>query len=109
MANEIIRPAALPVRTNPVATEVTVSDDGSTVAGVTWEDGVNAAVPVASQSEALAGVNNYKRMTPLTTKQAISSAQSSVTISAGNGLSGGGDLSQSRTISLSENIDYGVL
>lgn len=71
MANEIIRPTQLPSRANPVATEVTVSDDGSTVAGVTWENGVNAAVPPASQPESEAGLINSKRMTPLTTKQAI--------------------------------------
>lgn len=71
MANEIIRPTALPPRTSPVASEVTVSDNGASVAGVTWTDGVNAAVPVASQAESEAGVNNVNRMTPLTTKQAI--------------------------------------
>lgn len=71
MANEIIRPSELPLRSDPVASEVVPSDNGSTVAGVTWEDGVNAAVPPASQLESEAGVINSKRMTPLTTKQAI--------------------------------------
>lgn len=71
MANEIIRPAALPTRASPVASEVTVSDNGASVAGVTWTDGVNAAAPVASQLEAEAGVDNSRRMTPLTTKQSI--------------------------------------
>lgn len=73
MANEIIRPTALTARASPVASEVTVSDNGSSVAGVTWADGVNAAVPVASQLEAESGVDNSKRMTPLTTKQSITS------------------------------------
>lgn len=55
----------------PVASEVVPSDNSSTVAGVSWLDGVNAAVPVSTQPEAEAGVNSTKRMTPLTTKQAI--------------------------------------
>lgn len=67
----IIRPSELPVRTNPVPSEVVPSDNNVTVAGVSWEDGVGAAVPPASQPEAEAGVINSKRMTPLTTKQAI--------------------------------------
>lgn len=71
MANEIIRPSELPSRTGPVASEVVPSDNSSTVAGVSWLDGVNAAVPVSTQPEAEAGVNNSKRMTPLTTTQAI--------------------------------------
>ncbi len=71
MANQIIRPTVLPPRASPVASEVTVSDNGASVAGVTWADGVNAAAPVASQLEAEAGVDNSKRMTPLTAKQAI--------------------------------------
>lgn len=71
MANEIIRPSELPVRTNPVPSEVVPSDNNVTVAGVSWEDGVNAAVPPASQAEAEAGIINSKRLTPLTGKQAI--------------------------------------
>lgn len=71
MANEIIRPTQLPARADPVATEVVPSDNGATVGGVTWADGVNAAVPPATQMESEAGVINTKRMTPLTTKQAI--------------------------------------
>lgn len=71
MANQIIRPDDLPPRANPVASEVVPSDNGVTVAGVTWEDGVNAGRPLASQSEAEAGVQATKAMTPLTTKQAI--------------------------------------
>lgn len=71
MANEIIRPTQLPARADPVESEVVPSDNGSSVAGVTWADGVNAAVPPASQPESEAGSINTKRMTPLTTKQAI--------------------------------------
>ena len=71
MANEIIRPSDLTPRSNPVASEVVPSDNGSTVAGVTWANGVNAGRPLASQGEAEAGVQATKAMTPLTTKQAI--------------------------------------
>lgn len=109
MANEIIRPTQLPARADPVASEVVPSDNGATVGGVTWADGVNAAVPVASQAEAIDGTNNSKRMTPLSTKQAIEASNAAVSIFAGQGLEGGGNLSQSRTISLSSVIDYGVL
>lgn len=95
MANEIIRPTQLPARADPVASEVVPSDNGSAVAGVTWQDGVNAAVPVASQPEAEAGVNNSKRMTPLTTKQAID-AQVDPKISSAIGALNLGSASQSQ-------------
>lgn len=71
MANQLIRPSNLPPRANPVSTEVVPSDDGSTVAGVTWANGVAAGRPLANQSEAEAGSDAAKAMTPLTTKQAI--------------------------------------
>lgn len=71
MANELVRPADLPARGDPTATEVVVSDNGSVVAGVTWADGVNAGRPLASQGEAEAGAQSTKAMTPLTTKQAV--------------------------------------
>lgn len=86
MANEIIRPSALPVRTNPVPSEVVPSDNQVSVAGVSWEDGVNSAVPPASQAEAEAGVINSKRMTPLTTKQAIDAQVPPKIAAAINGL-----------------------
>lgn len=68
---DIVRPSELPPRANPVASEVVPSDNGATVAAVTWADGVNAGRPLASQSEAEAGVQATKSMSPLTTKQAI--------------------------------------
>lgn len=71
MANEIVRPAELPPRANPVASEVVPSDNGSVVGGVTWAAGVNAGRPLANQVEAETGANASKSMTPLTTKQAI--------------------------------------
>ena len=71
MAGDIIRPSALPSRTDPVASEVVPSDNGSVVGGVTWAAGVAAGRPLANQAEAEAGVNATKAMTPLTTKQAI--------------------------------------
>ncbi len=71
MANEIVRPSELPPRASPVASELIPSDNGSVVGGVTWAAGVNAGRPLANQSEAEAGANASKAMTPLTTKQAI--------------------------------------
>lgn len=71
MAGNIVRPTDLPPRTDPVASEVVPSDNGSTVGGVTWEKGVAAGRPLANQAEAEAGIQATKAMTPLTTKQAI--------------------------------------
>lgn len=71
MANQLIRPSNLPSRANPVSNEVVPSDNGSTVAKVTWADGVAAGRPLANQGEAEAGANATKAMTPLTTKQSI--------------------------------------
>lgn len=73
MANQLIRPSNLPDRANPVSNEVVPSDNGSVVAKVTWADGVAAGRPLANQSEAEAGANATKAMTPLTTKQSIAS------------------------------------
>ena len=55
---------------------------------------------LASNAEAIAGTDNVKLMTPLRVKEVIGSpAQSTVTISAGTALTGGGDLTANRTIS----------
>lgn len=118
MAGDIIRPSALPDRPTPVGTEKVPTDNGVTVGGTTWEAGVAAGRPLANQAEAETGVNATKAMTPLTTKQAIAAqgdvrfasaaqgaladaaVQPSRTISAGTGLTGGGDLSANRTVAL---------
>lgn len=71
MAGEIIRPSALPARANPVASEIVPSDNGLEVGGVTIAALVNAARPLATQAEAIAGTDPSKTMTPLTTRQAI--------------------------------------
>lgn len=73
MANDIIRPTELPARANPVSTEVVPSDNGTEVGGITLEKLVSAGRPLANQTEAVAGENSKKAMTPLTTKQAIDS------------------------------------
>lgn len=63
-----------------------------------------AGRPAASQAEAEAGVNPTKAMTPLTTKQAITFQGAAAyvplarTITAGSGLTGGGNLSADRTL-----------
>lgn len=73
MVDQIIRPAALPNRPSPVATEKIPVDNGSTVGGATVEAIVLSGRPTASQAEAESGVDASKAMTPLTTKQAIDS------------------------------------
>lgn len=71
MAGEIIRPSALPDRPAPVAAEKVPVDNGATVGGSTIEALVNAGRPLANQTEAEAGTQPTKAMTPLTVAQAI--------------------------------------
>lgn len=85
MANNIIRPAELPPRANPIASEIVPSDNGVSVAAVTWADGVNAGRPLANQAEAEAGINATKAMTPLTTKQAIEAQGAVLFATSGQG------------------------
>jgi hypothetical protein len=71
MVDQIIRPADLPNRASPNASEKIPVDNGSNVGGATVESIVLAGRPTASQAEAEAGTDPIKAMTPLTTKQAI--------------------------------------
>lgn len=71
MVDQIIRPADLPNRASPNASEKIPVDNGSNVAGATVESIVLAGRPTASQAEAEAGTDAVKAMTPLTTAQAI--------------------------------------
>lgn len=71
MVDQIIRPSALPRRTNPVASEIAPVDNGTSVAGSTLAEIVNAGRPLASRGEAEAGANAEKAMTPLTVDQKI--------------------------------------
>lgn len=122
MADQIIRPADLPPRASPVQSEIIPVDNGSVVGGATIESIVVSGRPTASQMEAEAGTNAVKAMTPLTTKQSISSevgvtiasatdgilAQNAVPsgriIATTSGLTGGGDLSDNRSLSLSPSV-----
>lgn len=65
-----IRINQLPVENSPVATEV-VPIDGATTRKATIQSIVDVGSPIASQAEAEGGTQATKRMTPLTTKQAI--------------------------------------
>jgi hypothetical protein len=114
-----IRINQLPAETNPVASE-NVAIDGASTRRTTIQELVDAGAPVASQAEAEAGIDASKRMTPLTTKQAIAAnvgttvgtiaagddsrivnaVQTSRTLTAGTGLTGGGDLSANRSVAL---------
>ena len=109
-----IRINALPEEASPAASE-NVAIDGASTRRSTIQKLVDAGAPIASQAEAEAGVDANKRMTPLTVKQAITAmaatsaqgakadtaVQPTRSISAGDGLTGGGDLSTDRTVSLS--------
>lgn len=60
--------------------------DGPSTRRSTVQQVVNSGAPVASQSEAESGVNNTKRMTPVTTKQSIASEVGVTIASAIQGL-----------------------
>lgn len=68
---ELIKPRELPAITNAQPTDAVMLDNGVTVGKVTPEQLVNAGAAVASEAEALAGVNNTKRMTPLRVRQVL--------------------------------------
>lgn len=75
MADEqLIKPRELPPAADVFADDAIMTDDGVTVGKATPVQIVNAGAPVASQSEAIAGVDNTKRMTPLTVKQVLDDA-----------------------------------
>lgn len=67
---------------------------------------VQAGRPTATQAEAEAGTDPTKAMTPLTTKQAITFQGAAAfvplarTLTAGSGLTGGGDLSANRSFAV---------
>lgn len=71
MVDQIIRPANLPRRSNPVASEIVPVDNSVEVAGSTIQEMVEAGRPTANQSESEAGVNSSKSMAPVNVKQAI--------------------------------------
>lgn len=112
MAN--IRIKDLPSDGAPKQTDLIPIDLGST-RHATVKAVVESGRPTASKAEAELGVEASKAMTPLTTKQAIDAQVSAtyvpktVKVNAGDGLTGGGELSGDVTISFAENIDYGVL
>lgn len=67
----VIRPAALnPAESVPTNAAIPL-DTGSEVARATPEQIVDAAIPLASENEAVEGSDNTKRVTPLRVKQAM--------------------------------------
>lgn len=68
---ELIKPRELPEQANVQATDALMVDNGTVVGKATPEKIVNAGAPVASEAEALAGVNNTKRMTSLRVRQVL--------------------------------------
>lgn len=77
--------------------------DGASTRKATIQLVVNAGAPVASQSQAEAGVDNNARMTALSTKQSIdfNSVPLSRSVTADSGLTGGGSLASDISIALS--------
>lgn len=81
-----IRPDDLPAAASVNPASAIIVDDGATVEKATPLQVVDAAIPLASQAEAEAGVNNVKRVTPLRVAQAIAALGSLVSyIAAGIG------------------------
>ncbi len=66
-----IRPDDLPGASSVTNTDVLIVDKGSAVQKATPSQVVDAAIPLASQTEAEAGTDNAKRVTPLRVSQAI--------------------------------------
>lgn len=77
MASPIL-PRALPAAPSVPADGAFILDTGAAVQKATPAQIVDSAIPLASQGEAEAGVNNVKRMTPLRVKQAIDAQAISV-------------------------------
>lgn len=78
-----IRINQLPAATGgsaPVATD-NLAIDGASTRRATIQQVVDTGAPIATQSEAIAGTNGTKRMTPLTTKQSIA-AEVGVTLAS---------------------------
>lgn len=71
MANIPIRDIPGAVVASPDLSNLIPMDNGSIMQKTTIENAVNTTLPLSSQAEAEAGVNNAKRMSPLRTKQAI--------------------------------------
>lgn len=115
MANKRIKdlsPDAVPSKTDVLAV------DSLTTRGVTIENAVKIGRPFASQAQAEAGTDYTTAMNPLTVKQAVaaqgavsfasfaqgakadSAVQPALTITAGDGLTGGGTLAANRTLAL---------
>ena len=67
----LIKPRDLPAAEDVYADDAMVVDNGVTVGRGTPVQVVNAGAPVASQAEAIAGVDNAKRMTALRVKQVL--------------------------------------
>jgi hypothetical protein len=67
----VIRPSALNPAENVPTNAAIPLDTGSEVVRATPEQIVDAAIPLASESEAVEGSNNTKRVTPLRVKQAM--------------------------------------
>lgn len=73
MATEpiLVKPRDLPAQGEVYADDAIPTDNGVTVGRGTPVQIVNAGAPVASQSEAIAGVDNAKRMTALRVRQVL--------------------------------------
>lgn len=97
-----IRINDLPLESSPTPSEF-VAIDGVSTRKTTIQNLVNSGAPVATQAKAEAGTDNNDRMTALTTKQSIdfNSVPLSRTVSAGTGLSGGGNLFSNISLALS--------
>ena len=71
MALEPIRPKDLPLAVTVFASDSIPVDNGASVGRGTPMQIADAGAPIASEAEAIAGVNAVKRMTPLTTRQVL--------------------------------------
>ena len=114
-----IRIRDLPEDNSPSTSDWLATDGNGGTRRARVADVANAGIPVATTPQATAGVDDFARMTSLKTRQAIefygpslfatvaqgakadTAVQPARSITAGAGLTGGGDLSANRTIALS--------
>lgn len=85
MANIPIREIPGGVVASPQPTDRIAIDNGSAMQQTTIENAVNYAVPVASEADAEAGIDNSKRMSSLRVKQSIASEVGTSIASASQG------------------------
>lgn len=108
MTNIPIRDIPGAVVASPDPSNLIPMDNGSLMQKTTIANAVNATLPLSSQAEAEAGVDNAKRMSPLRTKQAID-AQTPAIVNAAITALNLGTMSQEDVSDYTKTADLGAV